>query len=237
MESFRLHLTAVDLLWEQAGLGAYPFPLEIPSAGADLAQRAVIRERVWRELAERELLDGRRRVLPELADSLALLAGGELAVSTIALLDVSSGEQLAARAVSGAGRAVHAVLREDWLVLDQIPVEDLVDRAVAAIPDNRAAPNGVLTVSQSAGHEDFLEPVSARSHRHLLRGVRSRVGRFAVHGRLDGRGWRGGGPLGWFDVAAGRYRYEVRHGQGTVFTPTDSAGITRRLCQLLSDLR
>jgi hypothetical protein len=256
--SITLSFAAVDILGEMLRLNVRPFPFEIPYVGKTDEERSHIRAGVLRDLESRGLADG-RGFEPELVDRLSLLAGSDVAVTAIAMLDVASERVLTARAAASGQLAVLAVAQEDSLRLDPIRSTSLIAETVALIPQERPGPGQTVSLSLaesrsggSSSSDDssgggILQSYSGGGKSQQLRAVeamfarpRLRVGQFAVHVR-DRRGRLQRGPeLEWFDTDAGRYFSQTqRRGDGgdyTTFAPADSSRIGHRLSELLNNL-
>jgi hypothetical protein len=250
--SITLSFAAVDVLGEMLRLNVRPFPFEIPYMGQTDEERAHIRAGVVRDLESRGLADG-RGFQPELVERLSLLAGSDVAVTAIAMLDVASERVLTARAVARGELAVLAVAQEDSLRFDSIRSTALITETVALIPRERPGRGQVVSLSlaesgSSDGDGDgILQSYSGGGKSRQRSAVeamfarpRLRVGQFAVHAR-DRRGrWQRGPELEWFDTDAGRYfTQSQRRGDGgdyTTFAPADSSRILHRLSELLNNL-
>src|SRR4030088_1066589 len=239
--SITLSFAAVDILGEMFRLNVRPFPFEIPYVGQTDEERAHIRAGVLRDLESRGLADG-RGFEPELVDRLSLLAGADVAVTAIAMLDVASERLLTARAAASGQLAVLAVAQEDSLRLDPIRPTSLIADTIALIPQERPGPGQAVSLSLAesrsggSGSEGsgggILQSYSGGGKSQQLRAVeamfarpRLRVGQFAVHARDRQGRWQRGPELEWFATDAGRYFSQTqRRGDGgdyTTFAPAD----------------
>ena len=63
----------LDFLWESAGAGELPYPLQLRSHGATLDERAHLRGQVLAGLGQRGLADGRGRPEPHVENFLTCL--------------------------------------------------------------------------------------------------------------------------------------------------------------------
>lgn len=256
--SFSLSLAAVDLLWEQLGLGTPVRIFEIPSVGETVEDRARLRQIVFDDLASRKLAY-RGRVEPEVEEALITVGRFQLAIDVVAMLDKES--RLLAR-IAGNGRiAVLARLRDQTISFDTFRAEALVPEAVRLIGDEKPGPgrsvtfpeadpdaerkaamrrrreddeyvSGVFEGRQQGGYE--LEKRAAQT---MWERPRKRIGMFTVYGR-DRNGREITAPvLSWFDTDEGRYFGHSRPGpdgqQWTTYSPTDSGRIAQQLIGML----
>ena len=251
---FVLTTRQFDILWQDLGLGRVPYPLDVPSAGGTLAERAEIRAEVYRELAEHGLARDTRPD-PDLAALLELLDQHAVAVDAVGYLEVP----LRALAAGTAHQGVLAVLVGEEVGLLSIRPTSLAHSIVAVLPDRAAGPGHGMSLAhrvlldavdpEPADDED--DPwggaeVTARDV--LVRGglspddagaltelADSRVagGQFGVSVPTGaGRADRMGTLVSWFDTAEGRYLMVLQDDWLSV-APADNARIEHRLAQVL----
>ncbi|MQA09653.1 MAG: hypothetical protein GEU98_14085 [Pseudonocardiaceae bacterium] len=146
---FELPFPAFDFLWEDLHLGPKPFPLEIPSHGDTMTERARLREAVYANLTERQLVHN-GRLEPEVEDTLRLVARPSICVDAVANLDLGGETPLRALGASSGRYAVLVVQRE--LVVEFRPVRDtaLISSLVELIPATRQGPGQPVSLPSSA---------------------------------------------------------------------------------------
>lgn len=130
----RLTPRQLDVLWHDLGLGRLPYPLDVPSTGADMAERGRLRAEVLAELGG--------SVDVRLAEKLELLASPDLAVDAVA----GVGGPVRAIAASNRRRAVLAVLKGDAIDLTEIRPTSLAKSIVDVLPERPAGPGGPRTL-------------------------------------------------------------------------------------------
>lgn len=250
---FLLTPRQLDVLWHHLGLGRLPYPLDVPSFGGTIEERARLRTEVLAELAGHP--DGR------LADLLRLLADHEIAVDAVAHI----GRPLRAIAVSDRHHAVLAVVDDDGIGLTEIRPTALTRSIVDLLPANSSGPGStrplpVETLRRAValhnnsevdeGHEydpwgdDELDERAALvkagmpsdDAKVLSELVANRVagGQFGVSysaGRL--RNERAPILITWFDTHQGRYLM-VRDDEWLSIAPTDNDRIAARIASLLA---
>lgn len=232
---------AVDILWEDLGLGAVPTPFEIRSVGSTMDERAAIRREVWRDLAERGLAR-RDRLEPEVEDRLAVLVRYNSAIGAFGVLD---DERVLRARVSGNGRfAVLAVQGPKNVHIEVVEPHRLIASVLGLLPAARPFPGRLVTVlDEDPGASGFLRPVAAptaddEQARRMLATRRERAGYFTVYGR-DRRGRVVASPeLAWTDTERGRFVSRSRtDGSGRRFTthePGTHATLVRGLRELVA---
>ncbi|MCA1228514.1 ESX secretion-associated protein EspG [Saccharopolyspora sp. 6M] len=228
VDTIALSLPAVDVLGEQLNLDVrqYPFELSRPEESAD--ERARLVRQVWGELEAAGLAaDGRPE--PEVEDALYLLCGSEVSIAAAGLLDVRTGQRLAARVVATGEVGVVGVLDGRGLRLDFLDPHDLPEVCADLLPQ-APTPPGEPVRAERAAHSRALEEITSR-HRY-------RIGHFQVSGGER----RGGDPAGlaWFDNDLGRFTLlgETTPDGRDVLTcaPADRAAVAERLSEQLSRL-
>ncbi len=263
--AFSLSLAAIDLLWEQLGLGTPVRIFEVPSFGATTADRDRIRAVVLDDLASRRLAH-RGRLEPEVEEALVTLNRFGQAIDVVAMLDRDNmADKVLARVASNGRTVVLARLRDQTVGFQTYRPEAMVAEAVRLIGDERPGPGRSVTypeaepevkqpaaVRHGTGDEGFrgvFEPVrpaqggydlERRAAKTIWERKRTRVGMFTVYGR-DRLGRELTAPvLSWFDTEDGRYLGHTRPGpdgrQWTTYTPADGARITQQLVGMLDSV-
>ncbi len=232
---------AVDILWEDLGLGAVPTPFEIRSVGTTMDERAAIRRDVWRDLAERGLAR-RGRLEPEVEDRLGVLVRFNSAIGVFGVLD---DEQVLRARVSGNGRfAAMAVQGPRNMHIEVVESHRLIASILGLLPAARPFPSRVVTVlDQDPQSSGYLRPVTTPTEddelaRRMLASRRERAGYFTAYGR-DRRGSAVQSPeLAWTDTVHGRFVSRSRTvGSGRRFTthePATHATLVRGLRELVA---
>ncbi|GAB3503983.1 ESX secretion-associated protein EspG [Amycolatopsis cihanbeyliensis] len=246
--SFSLSLAAVDILLEHCGLGAAPFPFQLPQIGTTKTQRAQVRDAVFRDLESRGLAHSGR--LDEDAE-LALRTIVRAPVAITAAAQLADDKKLFARVSSDGRFAVLARQDENLLVFEETRPTGLVTAIVDLLPLTPAAAGQSVTVPRPApssqprrqaedGGYDPFGGVSGPRGGGQLRMVerifekpKKRLGQFTalVQGQ-DGR-QAPLGPLAWFDTEDGRYlntMHQAGDGQQWItYAPADNARIAQQL--------
>jgi hypothetical protein len=255
-----LSLPMVDILWEDLGLGALPFPLEVHSHGDTAEERARIRAAVYTELQRRELAE-HGRVGADLEYALRLLAAPTVTIDLVALTEITDDTPLRALVAARGKRAVLAVQRRLALRLSMVRQSAISTSIVELLPVNRYGPGPSVTLPTA---ELAREP-AARVGRHrrdeagggVLRTATRQADRTAELRFLDavmerpvvragsfGIGVRdeNGKPrrlsgIGFFDTDQGRYATSVMRGvdgqDWTTLAPSDNARLSHRLTETL----
>jgi hypothetical protein len=244
-----LSLPALDALWEDLKLGAFPFPLEIRSHGETTEERARIKAAVYADLENRRLVRG-RRAEPELEDLLHLLARPTISIDAVAMLDLNGQQPIKAMVVATGRQALLAVQGELKISLTPIRDTALAASIVDVLPPTKAGPGvsvslPVETLRSSGGAHRRPDPedkmklqrISAVMQRPIVR-----AGQFGITVREpSGRRQRLPG-ISWFDTDAGRYMNLVREASDgeswLTLTPADGSRVAHRLSEeLLKALR
>jgi hypothetical protein len=223
--SFALSLAAIDILLERLGLGAAPFPFEIPHHGRTQGERAAIRDGVLADLERRGLID-------EGAAVVRLFARPAVVITAFGLQE---GGPLFAR-VCGVGRqAVTAVGKGDGVHFERIRPTALVAAAVGLLPVERAGSGQPVTIpGEGAEGPEVGVVVRAPASqvvraRAILERERLRFGQF----RVGVRG-RPGADVFWFDTGEGRYLMTSSAGRDGLVWTTISPADGKRIGQVLS---
>ena len=224
-----LSLAAVDILWEDLGLGAVPTPFEIRSVGTTMDERAAIRRDVWLDLTERGLAR-RGRLEPEIEDRLAVLVRYNSAIGAFGVLD---DEQVLRARVSGNGQfAVLAVQSPKKMHIEVVRSHRLIASILGLLPATKPFPGRLVTVPDQDPIPDDEQA------RRMLASKRERAGYFTAYG-LGPRGRAVQSPeLAWTDTVQGRFISRSRtSGSGEQFTthePATHAIMVRGLRELLA---
>ncbi|GAB3579737.1 ESX secretion-associated protein EspG [Amycolatopsis endophytica] len=126
---FVLSTDEFDLLWSELGLPPVPYPLQVPSTGRTLGERARLVTEVYRGLAERGLATG-RRLDARLEAMLTLLAGPEVALDAVGHI----GYPVRALAAAAGRTGVLAVLAGGEVWMTEIAPSTLVGEIVGVFP-------------------------------------------------------------------------------------------------------
>lgn len=228
---------AFEVLWEDLGAGAVPYPFDITPHGTTLDERARVKADVHADL-ERRGLARRGRPEPELEDALRLLATPETSITVLGMPDTARDDLLRALVAARGRYAVLAVQRDDGVRLDLLRDVGLAQAAVSVLPPRPPGPGRPVTVPASA---------LAQAPRHgVARPVRAggngdvRALREMLSGPITGTGHLTPAPPGdrapqavtWIDTPRGRYA-SVGTDWLTV-APADHTGLVRRLSQALA---
>ncbi|HEV2780301.1 MAG TPA: ESX secretion-associated protein EspG [Actinophytocola sp.] len=232
-----LSLPAVDVLWEDLGLGGVPFPLEVPGHGETVGERARIRAAVYGELELRGL------GVDELEGVLGLLARPEIGVDLVGRLDPEGGEPVRAVAVARGRRGMRAVQRNRGVELSEVRDTAVVASIVELLPAQRPGPGRSITLPVAA--LEARRPVTHRVERQLVAAIMdrpvARVGQLGVMVRDDRGGVRRLPGIAWFDTDQGRYATTIRRGgdgaDWTTLFPADNARLAHRLSDMIAAVR
>jgi hypothetical protein len=262
--SFSLSLDALDLIGEQLRLDNLPIIFEVPSVGATQADRVRLRERVMRDLTERNLAE-RGRLVPDAEDALLTLSRFGHAVDCVGQL--ANGDVLCSRVVTDGRTAVRAGKHDQHVRFEVFRPEHLVEAVLEQIGRRPAGPGHSVTFPESTepigadsgaaqwpdsdddGFAGVFQPVRPRASGHQLQlraamtiteKRREQIGWFTVIGR-DQRGHEHRQPqIVWFDTEDGRYLSYRSRGQDdqmwSTYTPADSGRIAHQLISTLNAL-
>jgi hypothetical protein len=237
-----------DILCGDLGLGQVPYPLQVPSVGQTMSDRARIREDVHRALAGRGLVDS-GRVRAGLTDALTLLLQHDMSIDSVGY----AGGSLRALAVTDHDTAVLAWMTGDQVKLAEIRPTALAQSIVALLPAGEPGQSRAMSVQASAltaaveyDSDDDDDPfagdddertaltkagVSGEDANALLDLARNRVagGQLGV----SARGTRITPLITWFDTHQGRYLM-VSEDSWLSFAPADNERIEQRLADVLA---
>lgn len=244
----------LEVLWQELGLGRMPYPLDVPSVGATMEERAKARLAVLTELQRRGLVGDQR-----LEGFLRLLAEHDIAVDAVANIN----RPVRAVAASDGRYAVLAVIDNDQVGLVEIRPTALAKSIVEVLPDGSAGPGAALSLrletlqAAVALHEDPQEEsddpwggddlderqalmkagLSNQDATVISELAANRVagGQFGVT-RGDGsrfRTERVGALITWFDTHQGRYLMVHENGWLSL-SPTDNDRIATRISSVLA---
>ncbi|MGH3881191.1 MAG: ESX secretion-associated protein EspG [Actinophytocola sp.] len=229
MTAFLSPLT-LDFLWESLGAGEPPYPIEVSSHGTTEDERNALRQQVYGELRERDLLDGR------VEDWLSVLSRAERSID--AVFEQAPDPTVCALAVAAGSRGVLATQTAEGLWLRQIDAQSLVSAVVDLLPaaDRGTEPSitvaaGDLPHGRSQADRQVLASF-ARQRNH-------RAGQLAVNARTPAG--RSRSPvLSWFDTDSGRYLTYARQGRDghewITIAPADARTLRHRLTELLTSV-
>ena len=230
---------ALDFVWESLSAGELPYPLTAQSHGETMDQRSRLRHQVFEDLRTQDMVDGRGRVSPDIADRLTLLTHGTHSVDAIF-------ENSSALAAGDGHRALLAVQTAEGLTLQQIDPGAVVSSVVALLPPCARGREQSITIPS----EDLDRMAAGRSagrtatDRQVLKALSTqpklRAGQLAANTRTH-VGTRKRSPvLSWFDTEDGRYLTYTKQGQdGTpwvTIAPADAPTLRHHLTELLAKI-
>ncbi|GAA2786768.1 ESX secretion-associated protein EspG [Saccharopolyspora taberi] len=244
---FVLSTAEFDLVHDVLGLPRPPFPLEVPSRGATMAERSELAAEAMRGLADRGLAV-RDQLVSRLEDLLRLVFDHDVSVDAMGHLD----GPLRALAAASRGLGVLAEIVGDEVRLSEIRPTSLALSIVGVLPPNDPGP----VRSMSMPFEPLARAVEAEAdeddpfggdldeHTALTRaGLPSQDAATLielVHNR------RAGGQFGvtrgstrastlvtWFDTGQGRYLMTSENSWLSI-TPADNQRIGHRLAAVVS---
>jgi hypothetical protein len=251
-----ISLLEADVLRELLGISAFPYPLDVPSQGATLADRKVLRGDALASLAARGLADGEHPV-GDLADDLHVLGRPDLAVDCVYH---PGGDAPIVRALvaSRGRRAVAAVVTPDGLHLHPCRTTALAHEVVGVLPPGTAGTGLGMTVpadvlDAAAAAEAAGGPQAGLAHltangvsptdATLLRAVfagRRRGGQIGCVRTTDTVARtsvvRSPEMISWVDSTTGRYMTVTSVGSNPVVSlvPVDDARLLRRIGELVA---
>ncbi len=246
---FVLSASEFDLLCGELGVGRVPFPLEVPSVGATVEERAALTDEVYRDLADRGLATG-GQLDAELEGLLRLLSRHEVSVDAVG--HVEGPMRAIVAADQRAGVLGEIVADQVWLT--GIRPTALASSIVGVLPTADPGPGRAMSVPQEPlaavlnTDEDEVDDdpfggdlddrtaltragLPAQDAEALVELASSRLagGQFGVsRGAL-----RSSTLVTWFDTHQGRYLV-VSEGSWLSFAPADNGRIENRVATLLS---
>lgn len=244
---FVLSAAEYDLVHGALGLGRPPFPLEVPSLGMTMEERADLAADAFRALGERGLARG-DELDPRLAEMLRLLVDHDTSVDAVGHI----GQPVQALAAITKRAGVLAQLVGNELLLSEIRPTALAMSAVSVLPPVEAGPMRSLSLPRDqltkALEEDEDDPfggdyddetalaragLSGQDAAALaeLANTRCAGGQFGVTHRSA----RSSTLVTWFDTHQGRYLM-VSQGSWLSISPADNRRIEHRLAEVLSAL-
>jgi hypothetical protein len=256
---FLLTPRQLDVLWSDLGLGRLPYPLDVPSLGGTVEERARLRQEIHQEL-EHAGLARRGRPDAELEGMLRLLAEHDVAVDAVAHID----RPVRALAASNGNSAVLVVIDDGQIGLLEIRPTGLARAIVEVLPSGTAGSGSALSMPLETLHKavalhedpehdeddpwggsDELDEREALVKAGLpgndakvvseLAANRVAGGQFGVSrgGQSQFRTERAPVLITWFDTDQGRYLM-VRDDRWLSIAPTDNDRIATRIADVLS---
>jgi hypothetical protein len=230
-ESFRLSHPAIEVLCEELGLDPSPFPFEIPRHG----QGEPARDDVRTELEQRGLAD-EGRTDDALDEAMVLFAHPEIVVTAFGKLDRD--ERLLARICSNGRRTIRAIGLDNEVLVEELPVRELISGAVDLLPDIPAGAGQAVTFPVQPNQDGprrtsrSRTAVRERAAETMLAQEKLRFGQFRITVRHPDDEQDHGPDLFWFDTPAGRYvtYRSIQDGQTVAtYAPADSSDIAELL--------
>lgn len=229
---------AWDFLWEAAGAGELPYPLEVPSHGETVDERARLRSQVFAELRSQGMVDGRGRADPRLEDWLGLIGRAEHSIDSVFIAH-TDGPSVRALAVGNGGTALMATQDPQGLWLRPLPPGSLVSSVVEQLPPARRGtePSLTLPVDEVAAGGNRPDQKALAS---LFEQPRLRAGQLAANSRNRLGGRKRSIPLSWFDTDSGRYLTYTKKGRDgrdwATIAPADPPTLRKTLTDLLTSV-
>lgn len=252
---FELTAREFDFVWSHLGLAEMPYPVDVPSNGATVEERARLRAETFESLRFKGILHDGERVTPGLVDLLRVLAEPVTSVDT-----VGYGEgPIRGLAASDGTTGALVSLVDGVLAFAAIRPTALATSIVEVLPPGQAGSGMAFRVPRQALHkaasgEDEDDPFGGGDERDILmaNGVndedatklveladrRVRGGQFGVTrtGRAtrlrQGTRTRAKTMITWFDTGDGRYLM-VQDGAWVSLAPADGTRIAHRIDELL----
>jgi hypothetical protein len=250
---FVLSTREFDFVWSHLELGRMPYPVDVPSIGATMKERATLRAETFDGLRDKGLLRG-ERLDPDLADLLRVLAAPSVSVDTVGFGD----GPIRGLAASDGSKATLVALYGDTLSFASIRPTALATSIVEVLPPGDAGSRPAISLPhqalQKAVDGDDDDPFGDGTERDILisNGVSDEDATTLVE-LADRR--IGGGQFGlttvsrptrtrpgartrsktmitWFDTGEGRYLM-VHDGDWISLAPADAGRIAHRINELL----
>ncbi|NIH78143.1 ESX secretion-associated protein EspG [Amycolatopsis viridis] len=245
-----------DFLWEAAGIGELPYPLQVRSHGATMDERARLRRQALDELKVRGLCDHHGRLDPRGADWFRVLSQATISIDAVHIPDFQAPPVSILAATDGvlgvvaiqdaSGIRVRPAFPEGLAstVVDLLPpgtrgteasITLPVDEALRIPPSRPAVPVGGDPKPRRRSLSE--RPADPREAYARLAGQpRLRGGQLAANSRSGVHGRRRSPVLGWFDTATGRYLSLSRPGADGREWVTVSAADAKTLRTRLSEM-
>lgn len=234
-----------DLLWNDLTEQQLPYPLDVPSHGATMAEREELGVGVFADLEQAGLIDG-HDIDNGLESLMDLLNHPSLSMDAL-VFGVHALRVLAASKEHG---GVLAVLDENEVILEPARADQLVAAVMSRIGDLPGGPGNPVRVTREVfsaaidtyarhGYNSFERVLAeanitgrdVRAFATLVGSARKAAGQVAANGPA------GRSPvLSWYDTEAGRYAVTVQNvGQERLATlsPANGAWIAHRLKAML----
>jgi EspG family len=252
---FELTTREFDFVWSHLELGEMPYPVDVPSNGVTMEERARLRDETFKALREKGALTEDDRVTPKLAELLRVLAEPKVSVDTVGF-----GEgPIRGVAASDGTVAALASLARGAVAFAKIRPTSLATSIVEVLPAGEAGTGMAIRVphqalTKAAAGEDEDDPFGGGDERDILmaNGLsdddattlielaerRVRGGQFGVTtaGRATalkkGAKVRSKTMISWFDTGEGRYLM-VHDGAWVSLAPADGARIAHRIEELI----
>lgn len=247
VDTITLSIPAVDVLGERLDLGVRQYPFEIPRLGGTPAERSRIEQQVGDEL-EAAGLSRAGRPEPEVEDALYLLSSSEVSVAAAGLLDVGTGQWLAARVVATGEVGVLGLITGRGLRMEFMSPENLPRVCADLLPQAPPGAGDAVSVPMASSAEGYEHnapgaagPDGMRSMEAINGLARYRIGHYVITG-TDRRGRGARLPsLVWFDTEHGRYTlFGDRSPEGVdvlTCTPVDRQRLVSQITGLLDRAR
>jgi hypothetical protein len=243
-----------DVAWEAAKLTRRNVALDVPSPGITHTERAEFVRGAWESLEGRGLAKG-GRVVPEIADTFALLANPQMSID---IWIWANGRKIKGLAASAGEDGILAVVdgNEVWLIESRASA--LAQAAVSVAGDMPAGygrsislPNDVLRKASDEAGKNADKLVLALERQGLplheaqeLAGMcdgMSTRGQFgAERGQRTGPPVRAGRVVAFHDTHSGRYLHQVRPSTDgrnwSTITPVDNARLASCVWELLQEV-
>ncbi|GAA4611057.1 ESX secretion-associated protein EspG [Saccharopolyspora hordei] len=245
--TFALSAAEFDLVTGALGLGRPQFPLQVPSQGRTMEERADLTAEAFRALADRGLAQG-DQLDEQLAAMLRLLVDHDTAIDVVGYV----GQPLQALAAVTRRSGVLAQLTGDQLLLTEIRPTALALSAVSVLPPAEAGTKRALSLreeqlSKAVAEDDDdpfggdyddetalvragLPPQDAAVLAELVE-ARTGGGQFGV----THRSVRASTLVTWFDTNEGRYLMVSDRGWLSI-APADDRRLEHRLAEVLAGL-
>ncbi|MET1074680.1 MAG: ESX secretion-associated protein EspG [Umezawaea sp.] len=243
-----------DVVWEAARLVRRNVALDVPSPGITHTERAEFVRRAWASLEGRGLARG-GRVVPEIADALALLSNPQVSID---IWIWAGGRKITGLAAAAGEEAVLAVVDGDEVWLIESRGSALAEAAVSVAGDMPAGfgrsislPNDVLRAASDEAGRSAEKLVLALERKGLPLSEAQELARMAdgmgTRGQFGAeRGQNGGPPLragrvvAFHDASSGRFLHQVRPSTDgrnwSTITPVDNARLAACLWELLQEV-